>query len=100
MTQPSVEKIGRTYIPERGALHGIEEFAQRNGNEDEFSIQCRLIEIEAENLRLQRLVADLLVKNQKLRELLCENTGSTSSDAAATCGRDDAAMEPMRISSR
>ncbi len=98
MTQPSVEKIGRTHIPERGALHGVEEFAQRNENEDEFSSQCRLMEVEAENLRLQRLVAELLVKNQKLRELLCESAGASA--AAASFCRNEASMEPMRISSR
>ncbi len=34
--------------------------------------QLRLAELEAENLRLQRLVSELLIKNERLRELLCQ----------------------------
>ncbi len=35
-----------------------------------FSVECsnRLVELEMENFRLQRLVAELLLKNQQLRE--------------------------------
>ncbi len=35
-------------------------------------LRIRLAELEAENLRLQRLVSELLIKNQRLRELLCQ----------------------------
>ena len=31
-------------------------------------IDARIIELETENLRLQRLVAELLIKNQQLRK--------------------------------
>ena len=31
----------------------------------------RLLELETENTRLQRLVAELLIKNQRLRDSLC-----------------------------
>ena len=34
------------------------------------AVQERIIELEYENTRLQRLVSELLVKNQKLRESL------------------------------
>ena len=34
--------------------------------------QLRLAELERENLRLQRLVTELLFKNQELRKALCQ----------------------------
>ncbi len=36
---------------------------------DALSVHSRLIELEVENLRLQQLVAELLIKNQELRIL-------------------------------
>lgn len=38
----------------------------------ESQLRLRLAELEAENFRLQRLVSELLIKNQQLRELLCQ----------------------------
>lgn len=73
MTQWNVEKIVRTYLAERGALHEIEHYAARDGQPDEQSTHSRLMEVEAENLRLQRLVAELLIKNQTLRDTLYEH---------------------------
>jgi hypothetical protein len=35
-------------------------------------LQLRLAELERENLRLQRLVTELLFKNQELRKALCQ----------------------------
>ncbi len=38
----------------------------------EGQLRLRLAELEAENLSLQQLVSELLIKNQRLRELLCQ----------------------------
>lgn len=38
------------------------------GNPSPDSIEFRIVELEIENSRLQRLVAELLLKNQRLRE--------------------------------
>ena len=57
------------------------------GEPGNLSLRARLIELETEHLRLQRLVAELLIKNQKLRELLCEQAG-TSAAAASLCRGD------------
>jgi hypothetical protein len=72
MPQPRVERIDR-----------------RSGETGTLPLRVRLIELETEHLRLQRLVAELLVKNQKLRELLCEQAG-TSAAAASFCPGDGA----------
>jgi hypothetical protein len=55
-----------------------EEHAEAGRNRESFSsmqhrpavlnAQARMVELEVENSRLQRLVAELLLKNQKLRE--------------------------------
>jgi hypothetical protein len=36
------------------------------------AVQLRLAELEMENLRLHRLVTELLMKNQELRKQLCQ----------------------------
>ena len=61
------------------------------------SLRARLIELETEHLRLQRLVADLLIKNQKLRELLCEQAGLSA--ASASLCRGDGAIGQRHASS-
>ena len=76
----------------------VERIDRRNSETGTLSLRARLIEVEAEHLRLQRLVAELLIKNQKLRELVCEQAG-TSATAASFC-RGDGAMHPRQASSR
>jgi hypothetical protein len=58
------------------ARRGVESIDRRGSETSALSLRARLIEVEAEHLRLQRLVAELLIKNQKLRELLCEQGGN------------------------
>jgi len=71
--------------PANGPLRGeVERVDRRSRETSALSLRARLIEVEAEHLRLQRLVAELLIKNQKLRELLCEQ-GGTSKAAASFC---------------
>ncbi len=41
----------------------------------------RIAELEVENLRLHRLVAELLLKNQKLRASLAKDPGLSLEDA-------------------
>ena len=60
------------------------------------SLRARLIELETKHLRLQRLVAELLIKNQKLRELLCERAGTST---AANFCRGDGAVQHWHASS-
>ena len=69
---------------ERVARRGVESIERSSSETSALSLRARLIEVEAEHLRLQRLVAELLIKNQKLRELLCEQAG-TSAAAASLC---------------
>ncbi|HTU50928.1 MAG TPA: hypothetical protein VMF56_10055 [Acidobacteriaceae bacterium] len=68
----------------RGNVARIDRRGSEPGN---LSLRARLIELETDHLRLQRLVAELLIKNQKLRELLCEQAG-TSAAAASLCRGD------------
>ncbi len=44
------------------------------------SAEFRILELEVENIRLQQLVAELLIKNQQLRHQLC--AGATTLEAA------------------
>lgn len=67
----------------------VESMDRHSSETSTISLRARLIELEAEHLRLQRLVAELLIKNQKLRELLCEQAG-TSAAAASLCRGDGA----------
>lgn len=83
MTQP-MGNIERTSRSERVPPTTGEDFDRRDGHANALSLRARLIELETEHLRLQRLVAELLIKNQKLRELLCEQAG-TSAAAASFC---------------
>ena len=76
--------IESTPHPESVARRSVESIDRRNGESGALSLRARLIELETEHLRLQRLVAELLIKNQKLRELLCEQAG-TSAAAASFC---------------
>jgi hypothetical protein len=45
------------------------------------SAEFRILELEVENIRLQQLVAELLIRNQQLRHQLC--AGATTLEAAA-----------------
>ncbi|MFZ1945863.1 MAG: hypothetical protein WAU43_19730 [Acidobacteriaceae bacterium] len=69
------------------ARGNVERIDRHKGEPGNLTLRARLIEVEAEHLRLQRLVAELLIKNQKLRELLCEQAG-TSAAAAILCRGD------------
>jgi hypothetical protein len=79
------------------ARRSVESVDRRGSEPSGLSLRARLIEVEADHLRLQRLVAELLVKNQKLRELLCEQAG-TSAAAASFC-RGDGAIGQRHASS-
>ena len=76
--------IESTPDTESVALRSVESVDRRSSESSVLSLRARLIEVEAEHVRLQRLVAELLIKNQKLRELLCEQAG-TSAAAASFC---------------
>jgi len=97
MTQHDVEKIGRTLLPESEPQRDVEAFARRDENEEALLVHSRLMELEAEHLRLQRLVAELLIKNQKLRALHYDHAGSSASTAATACGRHDPSIERMQM---
>jgi hypothetical protein len=79
--------IESTPQTESVARRSVESVDRRSSERSALSLRTRLIEVEAEHLRLQRLVAELLIKNQKLRELLCEQAG-TSAAAASFCRGD------------
>jgi hypothetical protein len=81
--------IGTTGHAESLAPRSVGSVDGRGGGSSSLSLRARLMEVEAEHLRLQRLVAELLIKNQKLRELLCEQAG-TSAAAASVCRGDGA----------
>ena len=70
---------------------------RRRGETSTLSLRARLIEVEAEHLRLQRLVAELLIKNQKLRELVCEQAGASA--AAASFCRGEGGIQHRHASS-
>ncbi|HEY5255422.1 MAG TPA: hypothetical protein VIJ53_12280 [Acidobacteriaceae bacterium] len=89
--------MGTTAHTDSVAGRGVESVDRRGSESSSLSLRARLIEVEAEHLRLQRLVAELLIKNQKLRELLCEQAG-TSAAAASLC-RGDGAMGQGHASS-
>ncbi len=101
MTQQDMEKIRPTSLSEDVRQREIEEFSRRDGKEDALSVHSRLIELEAEHLRLQRLIAELLMENQKLRALHSDRAGSSASAAtAAVCERHHASTERMHNTPR
>jgi hypothetical protein len=89
--------IESTPQAENVARSRIESIDRRDSQTSALSLRARLIEVEAEHLRLQRLVAELLIKNQKLRELLCEQAGNSA--AAASFCRDGEAAHHRHASS-
>ncbi len=97
MKQHDLETIGQTSLSEDVPQRDIEEFSRRDRKEEALSVQSRLIELEVEHLRLQRLVAELLMKNQKLRAQHYDHANSSAS-ATATCSRNDPSMERMHPS--
>ena len=83
-TMGILESAPHATSPLRGEVERVDRLGRRSSETGNLSLRTRLIEVEAEHLRLQRLVAELLIKNQKLRELLCEQAG-TSAAAASFC---------------
>jgi hypothetical protein len=75
----------------------VDRVDRRNSEASTVSLRARLIELETEHLRLQRLVAELLIKNQKLRELLCEQSGTSA--AGANFCRGDGGIQHWHASS-
>ena len=63
MNEPG--KIDAT-APERQSHHAA--LLPPRGHASPISVDFRVMELEIENLRLQRLVAELLLKNQQLRK--------------------------------
>lgn len=55
-----------TTVPEPQSHHSALPLSR--GHASPVSIDFRVMELEIENLRLQRLVAELLLKNQQLRK--------------------------------
>jgi hypothetical protein len=80
-TMGTIESTPRSESVARRNVESIDRHKIETGT---LSLRARLIEVEAEHLRLQRLVAELLIKNQKLRELICEQA-ETSATAASLC---------------
>ena len=93
-TMGTIESTPPQESPLRRNLESIDRQKIETGT---LSLRTRLIELETEHLRLQRIVAELLMKNQKLRELLCEQAG-TSTAAASFC-RGDGSMQYRYASS-
>ena len=83
-TMGTIESTPRSESVARRNVESVDRHKIETGT---LSLRARLIEVEAEHLRLQRLVAELLIKNQKLRELICEQAG-TSAAAASFCRGD------------
>ena len=81
---PTMGILEWTPLRESGPRGKVESLDRRGSETGTLALRARLIEVEAEHLRLQRLVAELLIKNHKLRELLCEQAG-TSQSAASFC---------------
>jgi hypothetical protein len=90
----TIEATSHAETMPRRNVEGID---RRNSETSSLSLRARLIEVEAEHLRLQRLVAELLIKNQKLRELLCEQSGTSA--AAANFCRGDGGIQHRHASS-
>ena len=51
-----------------GHITGRDPFSSSHRHATDSVTDARIIELETENLRLQRLVAELLIKNQQLRK--------------------------------
>ena len=53
-------------------------------------MENRIVELEMENVRLRRLIAELLIANQRLREeaQLLVNVTQTGQDGAKAIGRE------------
>jgi hypothetical protein len=70
----SIESMPVTSKPpehHRGAMAHISErdpFSSSHRGSKDIGSASRIVELEIENLRLQRLVAELLLKNQQLRK--------------------------------
>jgi len=83
-TMGIVESAPHAASPLRGEVERADRLDRSGLENGTLALRARLMEVEAEYLRLQRLVAELLIKNQKLRELVCEQAG-TSGAAASFC---------------
>jgi hypothetical protein len=116
MERENVQNIGRI-SPQSASLRDVEEFSRRDGDNGSHSSidpqaadqkpaasqavsheldahfpHHRLIELEIENFRLQRLVAELLIKNQQLRGSFCGDT-DVSEASSHTIGPDFARID-------
>jgi hypothetical protein len=87
MLQQNADKIGRTPRSERIQPRDEGEFTLQDGIDDSLSVRARLNELESEHFHLQRLVAELLIKNQRLREMLRDQA-----DPSASTARHDASI--------
>lgn len=94
MPQQNADKVRRTSLSEHIPHRDVEESTLQDGIDDPLSVRARLIELETEHFHLQRLVAELLIKNQKLRELLCDTVGSSTSAHPTSDRRDVPVGEP------
>ena len=57
--------------PRNSPLSGRDPFtSSHRGRAPQSTVEARISELESENLRLHRLVAELLIKNQQLRKCL------------------------------
>lgn len=81
MPQQNVGEIERTSRSEDMPSRNADELSMRDGMDDSLSVRARLTELESQHFHLQQLVAELLIKNQKLREMLRDQAGSSASNA-------------------
>ena len=64
MTKEEILKV----MPGHSAAIPLTALARADRGEETGSMEARMAELEVENMRLQRLVAELLIKNQQLRK--------------------------------
>jgi hypothetical protein len=62
--------LGNTRIPDDRTVFPV----KQKYPAEVLSAEFRILELEVENIRLQQLVSELLIRNQQLRHQLCANT--------------------------
>ena len=68
-TMPAApNRLGEPNQGSLGHITGRDPFSSSHRGTTNSITDARILELETENLRLQRLVAELLIKNQKLRK--------------------------------
>ena len=65
---PAASKLPDHHRGAMGHITGRDPFSSSHRNNKDSVSSSRIAELEIENLRLQRLVAELLIKNQQLRK--------------------------------